>query len=575
MCAWPGWRGDLGPGVVGIRMDDGEPGSGAQERGAEDGSGQSLVAAVRASLAESTYERFDARVAEQAERIADDATGGALDNADFAVGLEVEAYAVDARGRLHSVPEGAPEQGGFAPELGRHNLEVNTPPDVFSPAGLDRQAERLGDAVADAREAIAATAEAATIGDDATAAGADAGIGSSLDSVRPVLDSLWTVPPPEGSGAYLSAGRSHDGVWFATNMTTKARYHALDADTVRRMDDGIPLSVPGVDRRYPSILVESLATSVQPHLQIPDADDLARYLRYATRLLGPTVALTANSPFLPADLYPDDVDPSAVVEGPHELRIPVYEDSINPPGVRKVRVPEDVTDATEAVTAVVDDVTFAPFCTDPDEVPDDAPYRERFPEFGHKHGTFWRWVRPVFGGDVPAVDDGPADGNDDRSVRLEFRPIPTQPTVRDCISCQALVAGALRGLDATDHPLLDLPWEAARESFYDAVAEGPGADLAWVTADGERTDDPDTALADLLSVARTGLQEAGFTGEEADRWLGPLEQRRLAGIAPSTWKKHRVRAGVERGESLEQAIRAMQLEYIELSEATDSFAEWL
>jgi hypothetical protein len=555
-------------------MDEGEPGAGGEERGAEHGDVESLLAAVRASLEEATYERFDARVAEQAERIDEDATSGALDNADFAVGLELEAYAVDGRGRLHTVPKDAPEQGRSAPELGRHNLEVNTPPDVLSPAGLDRQAERLGDAVADAREAIATAAEAADIGVD-TAADTSAVPGSSLGSVRPVLDSMWTVPPPEGSDAYLSAGRSHDGVWLATNMTTKARYHALDADTVRRMDDGIPLSVPGVDRRFPSILVESLATSVQPHLQVPDADDLARYLRYATRMLGPTVALTANSPFLPADLYPDDADPATVLEGPHELRVPVYEDSINPPGVRKVRVPEDVTDATEAVAAVVDDATFAPFCTDPDEVPDDAPYRERFPEFGHKHGTFWRWVRPVFGGDVPVADDGPADGNDDRSVRLEFRPMPTQPTVRDCISCQALVAGALRGLDATDHPLLELPWEAARESFYDAVAEGPGADLAWVTADGERTDDPDEALADLLSVARAGLEEAGFTGAEADRWLGPLEQRRLAGIAPSTWKKHRVRAGLERGESLGQAIRAMQLEYIELSEATDSFAEWL
>jgi len=535
-------------------MDDGEARDGAADDVEQDGS-EPLLAAIRRSLADATYDRFDERVAAQAERIAADAAAGALDNADFAVGVELEAYVVDDYGRLRTVPEGAAEAGDFASELGRHNLELNTPPDVLTPAGLERQAERLSDAVDDARAAVA-----------------EHGSGGR---VRPVLDSMWTVPPPEGSADYLSAGEARDGVRLTANMTSKARYHALDADTRRRMDDGIPLDLPGVDRRFPSILVESLATSVQPHLQVPAAADLDRYLRYATRILGPAVALTANSPFLPADLYPADVDPETVLAGPHECRVPVYEDSVNPPGVRKVRVPEDVTGAEDAVAAVVDDATFAPFCTDPDDVPDDAPYRERFPEFAHKHGTFWRWVRPVFGGDHPTGDAGPAEGSDDRSVRIEFRPIPTQPTVRDCISCQALVAGALRGLDATDHPLLELPWDAARTSFYDAVAEGPGADLAWVTADGERTDDPDRALGELLSVARRGLQEFGFAAPEADRWLAPLERRRLAGITPSTWKKHRVRAGLEHGESFHEAVRAMQLEYIELSEGTDCFSDWL
>ena len=533
-------------------MDDGEAREGAVDDVEQ---GEPLLAAIRRSLAEATYDRFDERVAAQAERIAADAAAGALDNADFAVGMEVEAYTVDAHGRLHTVPNGAAEAGGFAPELGLHNLELNTSPDVLTPVGLERQARRLRDAAAAAHEAIAEH--------------------GSGDRVRPVLDSMWTVPPAEGSADYLSAGEERDGVWLAANMTGKARYHALDADTHRRMDDGIPLDLPGVDRRFPSILVESLATSIQPHLQVPAAADLDRYLRYATRILGPAVALTANSPFLPADLYPADVDPETVLAGPHELRVPVYEDSINPPGVRKVRVPEDVTDVEGAVAAVAEDATFAPFCTDPEDVSEDAPYRERFPEFAHKHGTFWRWVRPVFGGDHPTNGSGPADGNDDRSVRIEFRPIPTQPTVRDCVSCQALVAGALRGLDATDHPLLELPRDAARTSFYDAVAEGPGADLAWVTADGERTDDPDRALGELLSVARRGLQEFGFAAPEADRWLAPLEQRRLGGIAPSTWKKHRVRAGLEHGESFHEAVRAMQLEYIELSEGTDCFSDWL
>jgi hypothetical protein len=558
-------------------MDEGEPDRGRRGPGAGDGGRDRLVAAVREALAAETYDRFDDRVAEQADRIAADCAAGRLDNENYAVGLELEAYTVDGRARLCHVPEGAAEEGGFAPELGRHNLEVNTPPDVLSPAGLDRQLERLQDAVADAREAVAAAG--ATEGDEAAGrddvAPRDATDDRRVGQVRPVLDAMWGVPPAAGTTAYLSAGEACDGVWLAANMTENARYHALDADTLRRMDNGIPLDVPGAEHRLPSILVESLATSIQPHLQVPAAADIGRYLRYATRILGPAVALTANSPFLPADLYPEAVDAEAVLSGPHELRVPVYEDSINPPDVGKVRVPADVAGPEEAIRAIEADETFAPFCTDPDDVSGDAPYRERFPEFGHKHGTFWRWVRPVFGGDTPADGDGPASGNDDRSVRLEFRPVPTQPTVRDCVAVQAMVAGALRGLDATDHPLLELPWEAARDSFYNAVAEGPGADLAWITADGDRTDDPDIALDELLSLARTGLDEAGFPGTEIDRWIAPLEARQVAAITPSVWKKHRVRAGMDHGESFHEAVRAMQWEYIELSEATDSFTQWI
>jgi hypothetical protein len=555
----------------------GDPGEGGAESGAggdrgptADGGGlDPLAAAVRESLAPETRATFDERVAAQAGRVADDCEAGELDNADFAVGLELEAYVVDWQGRLRAVPAGAAEAGGFGPELGKHDLELNTPPDRLDADAFDRQAARLRERLATARAAIA---DAAVQPDGSDPPG----------RVRPVLDSMWTIPPAEGSEAYLTAGEDRDGVWVATNMARKPRYHALDAATRERMADGIPLDVAGVERTFPSILVESLATSVQPHLQVPAAADLARYLRYATRILGPAVALTANSPFLPADLYPDDVDPATVLDGPHELRVPVYEDAINPPdGERKVCVPSDVADAREAVDAVVADETFAPFLTAPDEVADDDPYRQRFPEFAHKHGTFWRWVRPVFGGDRPATTDGPAPGNDDASVRLEFRPIPAQPTVDDCVACQALVAGALRGLDATDHPLLDLPRDAARESFYAAVADGPTADLAWVTVDGERTDDAGTALDGLLAVARRGLGEFGLDDADVDRWLDPLAARRDAAtgdgaaVTPGTWKRQRVRDGMAHGEGFREAIHAMQREYVELSEATDAFADWL
>jgi hypothetical protein len=54
-----------------------------------------------------------------------------------------------------------------------------------------------------------------------------------------------------------------------------------------------------------------------------------------------------------------------------------------------------------------------------------------------------------------------------------------------------------------------LPWETARDNFYAAVREGLDADLAWVTADGERTTDTDRRYADLFETAVEGLVSRG------------------------------------------------------------------
>jgi hypothetical protein len=528
---------------------------------------------VERSLAPETAEAFADRVARQAASLREDIAAGRYDNPEFAVGLEMELYAVtrpaaggsggdaeadspfpdagdanpaadgDRGGRLAPLPEAAFE-GPANKELGVHNAELNTDPDVLDGEGFAAQAQAIADRFDRAR------ADAATHGREL------------------VLDAMWTVPPPEGSHDYLAAVDRHDGVTVARHMRPDPRYLAIDNHCLALGGDPLTFSVPGYEGQFPTILFESLATSIQPHLQVPRAADLPAHYNTAIRTLGPVLALSTNSPFLPGDLY-GDADPREVVETTHhELRVAAFEQSVNQTPDAKVRVPRDIEAPTDVVDRVVADDLCAPFLR---EWLDDAAREtlaDRVWEFDHKRSTYWRWLRCVVGGD-------PVGTGDEHSLRIEYRPIPTQPTVRDVVGMQALTVGLVRGLVAADHPLVDLPWAAAEESFYAAVADGPDAELAWVTADGERTSDADVVFGELFEYARRGLATAGLDRADVDHYLAPIEARWEARTTPSAWKQARVREALADGRTLAGAIEAMQREYRRRSRESATFAEWL
>jgi len=547
---------------------------------------------VRRSLAGT--DAFDERVRAGADRLTAALADGAFDNEAATLGLELEVYALAGEGEdrtLAPIPDDVYE-GPADKELGLHNAELNAAPSRFDGDGVAAQvAEIEGD--------LAATRERAR-----------------EHGLEIVLDAMPAVAPGEGTHAYLDdvdvrggtgraagtdgdrpvvvpGGDPDDPVLVAQNMRKDPRYGALDNVAVRRAGGEIEFAVPGAETGYRTILFESLATSIQPHVQVPDTDSFPRYHNLATRTLGPLVALSANSPFLPGDCYGDVDDPERLVEETHhELRIAAFEQSMNQ-ACRKVRVPDDLGEPADALEHVVADDSFAPFLRewiesearsasdsraavprdDEDDLEEEGqkggdPTSEAW-EFDYKRGTFWRWVRGVAGG--TAVDGA----CDERSLRIEYRPLPTQPTVRDIVGLQVLTAGLLEGLVAADHPLEELPWDDAERSFYAAVEDGLGADLTWVTADGERTDDSAAIFAEVFKYARRGLAEQGVDEATRDRYLDPIEARWETGVTPSAWKRERVREHLADGADLEDALARMQGEYVELSREREYFAEWV
>ena len=567
-----------------------------------------VVDLVRRSLSGESDAEFRERIAEQADQLRDAIEAGAFDNEDFAVGLEVEVYAIDAEpepatdddgegepdeaaldadlsggsggdlgslepagedaaddsfesdgddeadepymdpddweGRLAELPESIFGTAA-AKELGVHNAEINTDPDVLGPTGLAVQTTSIEMRIKKARDA-------------------------AREANRElVLDAMWTIPPAAGSVSYLSDVEERDGFVFAENMRQDPRYVALDNEALGHAGGEIDFSVPGVSHLFPTILFESLTASIQPHLQIPDSDAFPAYYNAAIRTLGPMVALTANSPLLPADMYDAVEDPRALLEDTHhELRIAAFEQSVNTSENPKVRVPSDIETTTEVVDRVVEDDLFAPFLREWIEDGTRSGLHDTYWEFDHKRGTYWRWLRCVIGGD-------PVDGaGDERSLRIEYRPIPTQPTVADTIAVQVLTAGLLRGLVVADHPLAELPWQDAEASFYSAAREGPDADLAWVTADGQRTTDHDAIYDEVFEYARRGLASQDVPESQIDEMLAPIERRRALGTTPSQWQLDRVGEYLSEHD-LPDAICEAQRDYYELSREHDTFADWL
>ncbi len=510
-----------------------------------------VVELVNRSLADEAAEPFQKRVAEQADWLRDQLSDGRLDNGDFAVGLELECYAVDAAAdspQLARVPEPVFETAGANKELGLHNIEINTAATVMNAGGLAEQATEIRKRTRAARSAAH-------------------DVGQEL-----VLDGMFTVPPSEGTEAYIGAVEERNGVIFAENMRQDPRYVAIDNDTLRHTEgDSLTLDVPGATVDFPTILFESLATSIQPHLQVPEAADFPRYYNTAIRTMAPLLALSSNSPFLPADLYEDIDDPGTLVEATHhELRIAVFEQSVNATTNPKVRVPRDIEDTEGVLDRLLDDDLYAPFLKE--WIEGDEPREtlsDRIWELDHKRGTYWRWLRAVVGGDHVDTD------NDEYSLRIEYRPLPTQPTITDIVGLQALTGGLIRGLVAADHPITALPWQAAKKNFYEAAERGLGADFAWITAEGERTSDPDVIFGEIFAHAHRGLEATGVAAADAERYLAPIEARWAEGLTPSMWKKARVREALAEGVDLETAIERMQASYVERSLETDSFADWV
>ncbi|MGQ4555072.1 hypothetical protein [Halobellus sp. GM3] len=508
---------------------------------------EELAASVRDALAVDP-EEFEAQARTDAEVVKSELREGTFDNHQSIVGLEYEFYAV-ADGRwaasddadvygLMRVPRRLLELIGFEKELGLHNAEMTTSPQPLNPDGLRAQESEV-------RARLAAALEC-----------------TGAEGIRLVSDGMWTIPPAgETAREYLTDSIEAEGVRIATNMSGSVRYHAMANGPAA--PEELTIEAPNVTLSADTVMPESLITSIQPHYQVAHAADLPTYFNYALRVAGPLLALGVNSPLFPPDLY-DDVGAQKILEDGYDgHRILVFESVLNSGETEKVRFPRDLESVEEAVDRVASDATMVPM-----PVPQGERFDDTFATLRRKHGTYWRWVRPVF--------DGASRSS--ANARIEFRPIAAQPTVRDAVAFQATFAGLMESLPRRRHPARDQGWSTARENFYAAMRDGIDSGQRWIGNDGVETVETAAVYDDIFAHAVDGLESAGCSPEEAETYVEPLRARVERGITPADWKTRRVSEYLADGDDFADAVSEMQRDYVRKQRETlldGSFADWI
>lgn len=470
---------------------------------------------------------FNSRVKEQAEKILSNSDNFSPKSHGF--GLEREYYVIDEDGNLTRCQNSLFEDFDIQRELGIHNFELACEP-TSQILGDDDIIECLRDNIQQIQQEI-----------------------SEQHVVREGL--LSVTPEDYHADDYLSECEEIDGYSVNQNMTQKPYYILLDYDLSD--DKNKSLSNPNTSYRPDGLMPVSLTTSIQPHIQIPRIEDIEPYFSAALRICGPVLSISTNSPFLPPSMYDKtpDTDPYT-----HENRVVIQNDLLNDRDRTGARFPRDIESFEDMINRVSEHELFMPILSE------DAPsvdWDEEYHEFNHQQRTTWWWVNPRIG---DSIDDNSG------AVRMELRPFPNQPTFEDNISLFSLLVGSIVEIAECGHPVLDLEWNTARLNFENAVSDGPNADLFWIDKNGNRLNDNNEIIKDIIGCARRGLNRIESDTSGVDEVLKPMIER--GQCSPSSWKVSRYETYLNNGYEYQKALEMTFEDYVEACHSGSPFYQW-
>jgi Glutamate-cysteine ligase family 2(GCS2) len=451
-----------------------------------------------------------------------------FDSAPQQVGLEIEFNLVDecAEPSMKSAEAlKAIDDPGWAAELGQFNLEINVPPHQLSGGALGTLERHV-------RASL----------DRADHRAREAGCRIVMIGILP------TLREDDVREESMSA---HPRYWLLNEQIFAAR-----GEDARIQIEGPEQLLTHVD----NIMPEAACTSVQCHLQVsPEA--FGSYWNAAQAVAGVQVALAANSPFLfGKELW-------------RETRITLFQQATDtrPEELQVQGVRPRVWFGERWITSVFDlfeeNIRYfpalLPLCEDEDPVT--QLEQGRTPELAEltlHNGTVYRWNRPVY-----AVVEGQPH------LRVENRVLPAGPTVADVVANAAFYYGMVRALAEAERPIWTrMSFTAAGDNLYEAARNGIDANLYWpglgVVPATELT------LRCLLPLAHEGLRRWGVDSRHADRCLGIIERRCLAGRTGATWQVETVHALEAGGLSRSAALREMTQRYIEHMHDNEPVHTW-
>lgn len=310
------------------------------------------------------------------------------------------------------------------------------------------------------------------------------------------------------------------------NRTPMSRYRALD-EALSAMRNGEPykLRIEGADElniEHDSVMLESCNTSFQVHLQV-DPEDFAPVYNIAQLVTAPVMAAAVNSPLLfGKHLW-------------HETRIALFQQSIDTRSgsvhmrdlAPRVRFGESWVRDSIIELFQEDVARFRVLLTsDVDEDPFEVLAAGGAPALQAlqlHNSTVYRWNRPCYG-----VTDGKPH------VRIECRVLPSGPTIRDEVANGAFWIGAVLGARAKYGDVSDrIPFEDAKANFLAAARHGLKAGFRWL--DGRVVGVRELILEEMLPLARSGLESAGVSAADIDRYLGVVRDRVETRLTGARW----------------------------------------
>lgn len=431
------------------------------------------------------FQRFSERLRDETELLRDWFAHGGFSAQRAVGGLELEAWLVDAQYRPAPINDVYLKQLNdpwVVPELAKFNVEFNVKQGHIAGHGLRRIHNDLEE------------------------------VWQRADKVAGQFDAAVMMT------GILQSARDED--LTLDNMSSLKRYQALNEQVLkRRLGQPLHLDIRGHEHLqtvHRDVMLESAATSLQLHLQVPAAV-AKRYYNAAVIVSAPMVAMSANSPFLfGKDLW-------------DETRIPLFEQAVEVGGYGgAARGPvRRVTFGSGYVRHSLEECFIENLEHYPVLLPMVSDYpRERMAHVCLHNGTIWRWNRPLIG----------FDDNGIPHVRIEHRVCPAGPTVKDIMANAAFFFGLTEWL-ATQAtvPELQLPFSVARDNFYHAARSGLEAHIQWL--EGDKHPIAGVILDDLLPMARRGLEQLGLDGDDIDDYLNVIATRVRHNCNGAAWQR--------------------------------------
>ena len=349
-------------------------------------------------------------------------------------------------------------------------------------------------------------------------------------------------------------------------VTDRRRYHALVEQLIKRRGGEFRIDINGdepLQLDMADITLEGANTSFQVHYRVDPSHyaDTFNAIQLVTPL---ALAIGANSPTLFGhSLW-------------HETRIPLFKQSIDTRHIDRyswnepARVSFGQGWARHGAAELFREVVriyppLLPICGDSSAASELAQGRTpSLAELRLHQSTVWLWNRPIY------------DDVDGGQLRIEMRALPAGPTPVDMVANAAFLIGLAEGVRPRIEELLPaIPFGIAEYNFYRAAQHGLDARLVWPEFDqsGFAEQSICSIIAELLPLARQGLDAIGVSAPESSRYLGVIEQRLARHQTGAIWQQHTL-AKLRQRLPLEAALHELLEVFIRHSMDNRPVAEW-